>query len=320
MLIVLVVIAMLASTNAFLGSATTKARGPSSFLKMQLSIDQLKKRGSALPEYLLEQQNGAKATVRTFGGNVYTWTTKEGIEILGKRKDAVAFDNDVKAYAGGAPHCFPQFGPGALPQHGFARDRKFIQEERAKKLRFDRMIFKLVDTEETLKIWPYKFEYRYDITLYDDALEWEVILLNLDDKAWEATLGLHTYYDISSLKNIVIEGPFKGAQTINRLTGATGVAPSDTITISEATDMVYKGVTGPITITDSVKKTKTTMTRTGYSDTVIWSPYGNEEMGYDKFICVEPVQFDPVKIPVGKFKETHVSCSSCVTILHSELF
>ena len=29
---------------------------------------------------------------------------------------------------------------------------------------------------------------------------------------------------------------------------------------------------------------------------------GNEDMGYDKFVCVEPVQSTPKTIPVGKFK------------------
>jgi hypothetical protein len=27
---------------------------------------------------------------------------------MGKRKDAVNIDSDIKPYAGGAPHCFPQ--------------------------------------------------------------------------------------------------------------------------------------------------------------------------------------------------------------------
>lgn len=48
---------------------------------------------------------------------------------------------------------------------------KFVPEERAKKLSFDRMIFKLEPTEETLKVWNHDFEYRFDITLvslYED--------------------------------------------------------------------------------------------------------------------------------------------------------
>ena len=79
---------------------------------------------------------------------------------------------------------------------------------------------------------------------------------------------------------------------------------SDEVTISKPIDNLYKGVNGPVVITDSGKKTKVTLTSTGYSDTVIWNPYGNADFGYDKFVCVEPVQSSPVTIPVGKFKET----------------
>lgn len=43
---------------------------------------------------------------------------------------------------------------------GFARGMKFIPEERAKKLSFDRMIFKLLPTEETKAVWDFDFEYR----------------------------------------------------------------------------------------------------------------------------------------------------------------
>eukprot|EP01041_Mallomonas_annulata_P006054 gene6054-12207_t len=258
--------------------------------------------GEHLPEYVLENENGAKAIVRTYGGNLFTWITKDGIEIMGKRPDAVR--DDSKPYAGGAPHCFPQFGPGALPQHGFARGMKFIPEERAKKLSFDRMIFKLEPDEETKKIYDFDFEYRFDITLRADSLEWDVILINKGDKPYSATLGLHTYLDVSSLKNVKITGPFSGKATVDKNTGAEGVATSDEIVVNAPIDTLYKGVNGPIVITDTGKGTKLTLTSTGYSDTVVWNPYGNEAMGYDKFICVEPVQSTAVTAPVGKFKET----------------
>ena len=45
-------------------------------------------------------------------------------------------------------------------QHGFARGMRFIPEERAKKLSFDRMIFKLEPTEETRRVWNHDFEVR----------------------------------------------------------------------------------------------------------------------------------------------------------------
>jgi len=45
-----------------------------------------------------------------------------------------------------------------------------------------------------------------------------------------------------------------------------------------------------------------TIEQKGFADTCVWSPFGNEDMGFDKFICVEPVQSTPMTIPVGKFK------------------
>lgn len=254
--------------------------------------------------YILENDNGSKATVRTFGGNLFTWTPAGGEEVMGKRDDAKDITQDSGPYAGGAPHCFPQFGPGELMQHGFARGMMFVPEERAKKVSFDRMIFKLQPTEETLNVWNHNFEYRFDVTLRENSLEWDVCIINLDSAPFDCTLGLHNYYDVSSLGNVVVSGPFSGAATVDKESGATGTASSDDITINSPTDMLYKGVTGPITITDKGKGTRLTLESKGYTDTVIWSPYGNNAMGYDKFICVEPVCSDPVSIPPGKYKET----------------
>jgi D-hexose-6-phosphate mutarotase len=272
-----------------------------SLLMQQVPIDMLKKRGTPFPEYILEQQNGAKAVVRTYGGNVYTWKTKEGIEIMGTRLDAGDVTVD-KPYSSGCPHYFPQWGskPNEQLRNGFAKSMMFIQEERVKKLRFDKMVFKLVNTPETDALWGNtKFEYRYDIALFDDAMEWEIAILNLGDKPFVCTPALHTYYDVSSLKNVVITGPFKGAKYLDRKAGTEGIWKSDEVTITGTTDYHFKGLNGPISITDKVKGTKTTMTRVGYKDTIIWNPY-DDKSGFDRYVAVYPAQLDPVEIPVGK--------------------
>ena len=111
-------------------------------------------------------------------------------------------------------------------QHGFARGMKFVPEERAKKLSFDRMIFKLQATEETRKVFNYDFEYRFDVTLRENSLEWDVAVINLGKEPFDITLGLHTYLDVSSLKNVLISGPFTGATSIDRLSGKTETASS----------------------------------------------------------------------------------------------
>ena len=76
--------------------------------------------------------------------------------------------------------------------------------------------------------------------------------------------------------------------------------------ITSAVDILYKNFKGPITIVDQGKQTATTIEWKGYQDLVVWNPSGDESMGYDKFVCVEPVQSVPITFPAGKFQETKV--------------
>lgn len=251
----------------------------------------------------MEMANGAKAVVRTYGGNVFSYRTADGIEVMGTRADADTAFTDAKPYAGGVPHCFPQFGPGALMQHGFARGMAFVPVGRTKESSFDRMKFKLVPTEETKKIWDYSFEYAFEVTLRDDCLEFDVVVKNYGDKPFDITLGFHNYFDVSSLSNVKIEGPFKGSSTLDRISDTESTCDSDIVTINEAVDMLYRDVTGPITITDTGKGTKITLEGSGFPDRCTWSPFGNEAQGFDKFICVEPVANSPISIA----KETSFS-------------
>jgi glucose-6-phosphate 1-epimerase len=86
-----------------------------------------KKAGEHSDSYTLEMDNGARAIVRTYGGNAFSYITKDGVEVMGKRKDAPTPIADTKPYAGGAPHCFPQFGPGAIMQHGVSIKNKMFR-------------------------------------------------------------------------------------------------------------------------------------------------------------------------------------------------
>ena len=73
-----------------------------------------------LPMVRLTHACGASADVYLFGGTVISWKQANGSEVLYVRPDA-KFDKS-KPISGGIPHCFPQFGPGAIQQHGFARN------------------------------------------------------------------------------------------------------------------------------------------------------------------------------------------------------
>ena len=63
---------------------------------------------------------GSSAEVYLYGACCTSWRQASGDEVLYVRPDA-KFDM-TKAISGGIPICFPQFGPGEMKQHGFARD------------------------------------------------------------------------------------------------------------------------------------------------------------------------------------------------------
>merc|ERR1719387_1285902 len=62
---------------------------------------------------------GDTAKIYTFGACITSYI-KDGKDTLMVRPDAKM--DGSKPISGGVPFCFPQFGPGAMQQHGFARN------------------------------------------------------------------------------------------------------------------------------------------------------------------------------------------------------
>lgn len=121
-------------------------------------------------------------------------------------------------------------------------------------------------------------------------LQTEFKVLNTGDEPFSFTAALHSYFDISAVANIEIEGNFKGATYTDKTANppVDRVAEADTLTITKETDSVYKGVTGEVSLVDKGKGTRLAIRcERGWRDTVVWNPYGSEAMGYDSFVCAE---------------------------------
>lgn len=84
-----------------------------------------------------------------------SWKQATGDEVLYVRPDAV-FDKS-KPISGGLPHCFPQFGPGAMQQHGFARNLDWAIASSSADPNPDEkepsVELMLTENEYTLKMW-----------------------------------------------------------------------------------------------------------------------------------------------------------------------
>merc|ERR1740120_272684 len=71
-------------------------------------------------EYVkLVNDNNDSSDVYLYGG-VVTSYKKDGQEFIAVRPDAKT--DGSKPISGGLSHCWPQFGPGEIQQHGFARN------------------------------------------------------------------------------------------------------------------------------------------------------------------------------------------------------
>lgn len=116
----------------------------------------------------------------------------------------------------------------------------------------------------------------------------------------------------SGIANVKIEGDFKGATLIDKMSDPPAKATSDvaSLEISKPTDSVYEKVAGTVKLRDSGRKTELKIASEGWTDTVIWNPYGDENMGFDRFVCVEcakalePISVAPNEEWVGKMTLT----------------
>eukprot|EP00930_Biecheleria_cincta_P020842 TRINITY_DN15588_c0_g1_i1.p1 TRINITY_DN15588_c0_g1~~TRINITY_DN15588_c0_g1_i1.p1 ORF type:complete len:375 (-),score=71.12 TRINITY_DN15588_c0_g1_i1:171-1295(-) len=235
----------------------------------------------------------AEATIYLFGGLVASYKVG-GHDWLAMRRDA-KFDGS-KPISGGLPHCFPQFGPGVIQQHGFARNLNWTLVAGASK---DGVaVLELMDTEETRKMWPHSFRLTYWVELKENALDTTLRVENLSSDPFDFTLALHSYYSCSKIDDVTIEGPFLGRSKVDKTKNTITAATTDVVKISDFTEEVYRNaLPGTCRLTDPAKGTLEIISGGGWRDVVVWNPYGDEGMGYQGFVCCESASVTPITCP-----------------------
>jgi glucose-6-phosphate 1-epimerase len=195
--------------------------------------------------------------------------------------------------------CSTQFGPGEIQQHGFARN--VIWD--VKSSTDTSVELEMLPSEYTKEMWDKEFACTFSVTLDDDQLTTNMLVKNTGSEGgFDFQAALHSYFTVSSLENLEITGSFEGKEFLNKLVGDGGEMQTEdrtTITISEEYDRVYKGVNDPVLKDSGSGKALNVLNKAGWEDTVIWNPYGNEGMGFNEFVCVESVKFDPVTLDAG---------------------
>ena len=110
----------------------------------------------------MEHDNGSKALVDTKTATCTSWKTADGKEVITSAANVHRYPNLKTVLAG-----------------------EFVPEERAKKVSFDRMIFKT-----SSEVHP-DIEYRSDVTMRADSLEYDITIINKGASTQTVTMGLN---------------------------------------------------------------------------------------------------------------------------------
>jgi glucose-6-phosphate 1-epimerase len=244
---------------------------------------------------LVHPETGASSEIYLLGG-VVTSYINDGTEFIAVRSDAKM--DGSKPISGGLSHCWPQFGPGAIQQHGFARNLPWAVKSQTE----TSVELELAPSDYTKEMWDKEFLCTFSVNLEDDQLSTKMMVENKGEEAFDFQAALHSYFTVSSLDKLEIAGSFAGKEFLNKMVGDGGEMQTEdreAITIAEEYDRVYKGVNDPVLKDSGTGKALAVLNTAGWEDTVLWSPFGNEGMGYNNFVCVESVKFDPVTLDGG---------------------
>ncbi len=142
-------------------------------------------------KFILENKN-IKISADTFGGELNNLIFK-------KDNTEYLWNGDEKYWKYHSPILFPIVGKVLnnkyrsegneyeLPQHGLARTREFKMIEKDD----THIVFELLWSEDTLKIYPYKFSLRLTYELLENGVKVGYNVKNLDDKEIYFSIGGH---------------------------------------------------------------------------------------------------------------------------------
>ncbi|XP_024517192.1 putative glucose-6-phosphate 1-epimerase isoform X1 [Selaginella moellendorffii] len=296
---------------------------------------------AGLEKIILKEPLGASAEVYLYGGQVVSWKNDRGEELL-FLSSKTSF-KPPKPIRGGIPICFPQFANvGALEKHGFARNRLWSIETDAPPIlsstnasgsnssRGSTVDLILKPAEDDLKMWTHKyveniffhccefymflsfssFELRMRLTLKRGGdLAQTIRVRNTDTKPFTFTFALHTYFSVSDISEVRIEG----LETLDFLDNLQDrerfTEQGDSITFDGEVDRVYVSTPTKIAIVDHEKKRTIVVKKEGLPDAVVWNPWDKKakamaDFGDDEYlhmVCVEPAVIEtPITLKPGE--------------------
>lgn len=255
---------------------------------------------------ILKSADGASASVTTHGAHVCSWIPAGGTEQLFLSKTSEL--RDGVAIRGGVPVIFPQFSAlGSLPKHGFARTAIWrLLRSGQTESGAAQAVFELQESAASLQIWSHVFRAVLVVTVAQDDLQIELVVVNNGNTAFSFTAALHTYFSVAQIEEVRLHG-LKGLRYRDMVTNTDNQLEShESLEINTEVDRVYADLRGSLEIRQPHQSVL--INQSGFVDAVIWNPGAEkgaslsdlEPDGYQHMLCVEAAAImRPIELTAG---------------------
>ncbi|MEK7792018.1 MAG: D-hexose-6-phosphate mutarotase [Pseudomonadota bacterium] len=235
-----------------------------------------------------------------------------------------AYYQNGKAIKGGAPICWPWFGPDpegkGRPGHGFVRNRPWNVMGTELLANGDiKVVLGLTDTPGTQAIWPYSFVLSQEIII-SHSLSLSLITRNTGNQTFTITQAFHTYFKVGNIDQVKVLG-LEGRPYIDKVDNSAQKQQVGAVTINAEVDRIYLDVGNTLTIDDAAMRRRIQIVSQGSKTAVVWNPWEKisaemadlNDADYRCLLCVETTNAAPDVIQVAPDSECRLDTNYSVT-------
>jgi glucose-6-phosphate 1-epimerase len=202
-----------------------------------------------------------------------------------------------KSLRGGAPVCWPWFGPHpddtSKPAHGFARNLDWEVMEAAEVPEGNRLVLRFIPGEAEAVLWPHRAELTLAVTL-GERLRADLTTLNTGDSPIVLTQAVHTYFNVGDIGSVRVDG-LAGCEYIDKVGPEARRRQEGPIHIDREVNRIYLGCPEDVVIRDESLGRRIRVSKTGSTSYVVWNPWAETgaafgdmgDDGYRHMLCVE---------------------------------
>ena len=238
----------------------------------------------------------ANASIALQGGHLMTWTPKGAEPVVWLSPAARLAPG--KSIRGGVPICWPWFGAHAteagFPAHGFARTTLWqVVSSSTLTNGATQLVLELDPANMPTHQWPHATTVQCIITV-GNTLQMELVTGNNSADVISISEALHTYFAVSDVRNISIDGLDK-CYYQDKVENFKEKQQTGAVTFAAEVDRVYVDTQADCIIRDPGLSRQIRISKTGSDSTVVWNPWIEKAVqmadlgdhGHLNMVCVE---------------------------------